>query len=399
MDSLLVTPPSATKCTLISGLYTLTTKAGFTLAQNNTYNAWVQSIETTIVNNVALTTNKAKFQLISAEFEKFSLEQSTIWSKVQFMNISTWGAVEHVTKITNEWNMESSLSLVVASSSSGNCKLFDLLLEGCQGDTEKHTALSAFIESDLKTIVKGSATMTQTEVITAVYKAFQTKFFVSNPTWKTNFYSLNLSGYFAFSQWSEVAVSYERSVTVTTTLSGSGMDCPFILAMNKTLSMTTYTNTQKGFIKNLMNYFIQQWASVTTVEARMTLISMKFSESIDLSYSYFSVLNSIQIEGFGSWYDLIILSCQKPTMPPSCGCVVPTFAPDTTTAPMVPTTTPMIEVTTTEAMETTEMPTDFTTEATTEFSTEATSESTWDSSFSTITFASTTEGCTCSCEM
>ena len=28
------------------------------------------------------------------------------------------------------------------------------------------------------------------------------------------FYSMNLIGYFAFSQWSEVAVSYERSVTI-----------------------------------------------------------------------------------------------------------------------------------------------------------------------------------------
>lgn len=310
LDSLLQKPSGADKCTLISGLYGLTTKAGFTVAQNTTFTTWIQSIETTIVNNGVLPTNKDKFQLISAEFEKFSMEQSTLWSKVQYLNISTWGAVEHVTKITNEWNMESSLSLVVASSSNGNCKLFDLLLQGCAGDSEKHTALSAFIESDLKTIVKGSATMTQTEVITAVYKAFKNKFFVTNPTWMTYFYSMNLSGYFAFSQWSEVAVSYERSVTVTTVLSGSGMDCPFILAMNKTLSMTTYTNTQKGFIKNLMNYFIQQWTTVTTVEARMTLISMKFSESIDLSYSYFACLNSIQIEGFGSWYDLIILSCQ-----------------------------------------------------------------------------------------
>lgn len=407
MNTLLTVPSGSTRCTLVQGLYTLTTKAALTSAQNATFTAWVNTLESSIINNAAVPTAEGKFNLIAAAFEKFSFDQTVIYKQVQYLNISTWGPFETVTRVTTEWNMQSSLELIVASSAHGNCKLFDLLLSACAGDSAKQSALSAFIDSDLKAIVS-STTMSQTEVITAIYQAFQTKFFVTNPSWVSYFYSLNLNGYFAFSQWSDVAVTYQRQTTITTTLSGSGMDCPFILAMNATLATTgQYSNTQKAFIKNLMNFFIQQWTTVTTVEARLTLISMKFSESIDLSYSYFACLNSIQIQGFGSWWDLIIYSCQKTTIPPSCGCVVPTFAPDTTTAAPMPTTTEAIEVSTTEAIETTaeasttEFPTEFSTEGTTEmiteFSTDATSDFTWDSS-SPITFPSTDGGCSCTCE-
>uniref|UniRef100_A0AC34GH02 Uncharacterized protein n=1 Tax=Panagrolaimus sp. ES5 TaxID=591445 RepID=A0AC34GH02_9BILA len=116
-----------------------------------------------------------------------------------------------------------------------------------------------------------------------------------------------------------------------------------------------------------MTYFTLQWSTVTysTVEARLNLISMKFSESIDLSSSYFGVLNSINIQGFGSFGNVITISCQKNTIPPSCGCTVPVF---TTTA--MPTTT--IAASTTE-MPTTEklMTAKVTTKTPSKFSTEA----------------------------
>uniref|UniRef100_A0AC34FZL5 Uncharacterized protein n=1 Tax=Panagrolaimus sp. ES5 TaxID=591445 RepID=A0AC34FZL5_9BILA len=70
-----------------------------------------------------------------------------------FLQISYCFYIETISQISTEWNMQSSLELIVATSSKGNCKLFDLLLSACSGDSEKHTALTAFIESDLKMIV------------------------------------------------------------------------------------------------------------------------------------------------------------------------------------------------------------------------------------------------------
>jgi hypothetical protein len=416
METLLDVPTGSTSCKLVSGLYAMSSKAALTATQNATYNLWIQKIETDIVKNVAITTKKAKLIKIAALFEKLQFSESVIYSKIQYLNISTWGPFETVVQVSSEWNMQSSLELVVASSSKGNCKLFDLLLSACSADAEKYTALSAFIESDLKIIVKDK-TKTQKDIIKAIFKAFKTKFFTgAQSSWMTYFYTLDLSGYFTFSQWNDVAVTYERETTVEVALAGQGMDCPFILSLNATLSSSTYTLTQKGFIKQLMNYFIQQWSTTITIEARLTLISMKYSESIDLSYSYFGCLNSIQINGFGSFWNLIIFSCQKPRLPTTCGCPVPTFSDEVTTEmPEMPT-TEMVEMTTevttempttmmttemTTEMPTTEMSTEMTTEMpTTEFtSTQATSETTWDSTFSSITFPSTTQGCSCSCQM
>lgn len=412
MDTLLDVPSGSSSCKLVSGLYALSSKAALTATQNSTYNLWIQKIETDVVKNNALyTTKKAKFVKIAALFEQFQLEQSVIYSKVQYLNISTWGPFETVIQVSSEWNFQSSLELIVATSSKGNCKLFDLLLSACQGDSVKYTALAAFIESDLKVIVKDK-TKTQVQIIKAIFKAFKTKFFIGGQaSWMSYFYTLNLNGYFSFQQWSDVAVTYERQDSVSVALAGQGMDCPFILSLNASLSSSAYTLTQKGFIKQLITYFTQQWTSVVTIEARLTLISMKYSESIDLSYSYFGCLNSIDISGFGSFWNLIIFSCQKTRIPPSCGCPVPTFSDEvTTTTAALTTEMPTTEAATTEmptTMPTTEMTTEMpTTEAgTTEFSTmpstEATSESsTWDSStFSSITFPSTTQGCSCSCEM
>jgi hypothetical protein len=396
MDTLLDVPSGSTSCKLVSGLYAMSTKAALTATQNATYNLWIQKIETDVVNNVAITTKKAKFIKIAALFEKFQFDQLAIYSKIQYLNISTWGPFETVVQVSSEWNQAQSMELIVASSSNGNCKLFDLLLSACQGDIEKHTALSAFIESDLKIIVKDK-TKTQKDIIKAIFKAFKNKFFIgTKSTWMTYFYTLDISGYFSFGQWNDVAATYESEETVEVTLAGQGMDCPFILSLNSSLSSTTLTLTQKGFIKQLMNYFIQQWSTVITIEARLTLISMKYSESIDLSYSYFGCLNSIDIKGFGSFWKLIIFSCQKPRLPVSCGCPVPTFSDEVTTEmPELPTTEMETTMMTTEAAST-----EFTTEMTTEFtSTQATSETTWDSTFSSITFPSTTQGCSCSCQM
>jgi hypothetical protein len=428
MDTLLDVPSGSTSCKLISGLYALSTKAAFTASQNSTYVQWINKIEVDVVKNTAITTKKAKFIKIAALFEKFQLEQSALYSKVQYFNISTWGPFETIAQISTEWNMQSSLELIVATSSKGNCKLFDLLLSACSGDSEKHTALTAFIETKLKMIVMDKS-KTQVQVIKEIYKEFQTNFFVgTKSSWMTYFYTLSLEGYFSFSQWSSVAVTYERQTSIEVTLSGQGTDCPFIVSLNAALSSSAYTTTQKGFIKQLSTYFTQQWSTVTTYEARLNLISMKFSESIDLSYSYFGCLNSINIQGFGSFWNLIIFSCQKNTIPPTCGCTVPVFTttamptttiaattttemPTTTTTEMPTTsTTPMMtteEVTTemSTEMPTTMMSTEMTTEAattemsSTSMSTEATSETTWDSTFSSITFPSTTSGCSCSCEM
>uniref|UniRef100_A0A914XYY9 Uncharacterized protein n=1 Tax=Panagrolaimus superbus TaxID=310955 RepID=A0A914XYY9_9BILA len=214
METLLDVPSGSTSCKLVSGLYALSTKAAFTVSQNSTYVQWINKIETDVVKNTAISTKKAKLIKIAALFEQFQLEQTVIYSKVQYFNISTWGPFETIAQVSTEWNMQSSLELIVATSSKGNCKLFDLLLSACSGDSEKHTALSAFIESDLKMIVSDK-TKSQTQVIKQIYKEFETKFFIgTKSSWKTYFYTLSLDGYFSFSQWSSVAVTYERQTSI-----------------------------------------------------------------------------------------------------------------------------------------------------------------------------------------
>uniref|UniRef100_A0A914P6A4 Uncharacterized protein n=1 Tax=Panagrolaimus davidi TaxID=227884 RepID=A0A914P6A4_9BILA len=328
MPTLLQTPSGGTHCTLIQGMYDLTTKAGLTATENSTYISWVQSIETNIIQNAGITDENEKFLLVAAEMQKLELEQTIIYSKVEFVNISSWSAFQNVIQISREWTFESSLELILATSASGNCKLFDLLLSASAPDPAKQTALQAFIDTECKPIIANSS-MSQTEIIIEIYRKFEDEFFTgSQATWKTWFYSLKLNGFFAFSQWSDAAESYYKETIYESILEGEGFECPFILALNKTLSSSKYTLTQKGFIKQLMNYFIQQFPG-KTVEQRLTLISMKFSESIDLSYTYFACLGGISIEGWGNFYDLIIFSCQYQTIPPTCGCVVPTFEPGT----------------------------------------------------------------------
>jgi len=411
IETLLDVPSGSSSCKLISGLYALPPKSNFTITQNATFNSWVQMIETNIVKNVSISPNKKKLQMIADSFEKLNVEDSDLYKKFKYSNISTWGPVDTVTRVSTEWSFEMSLELVVATSSKGNCKLFDKLLSACSEDSEKHQALSEFIESDLKIIVKDK-TKTQKDIIKAINKALKTKFFVgtTRSTWMKYFSNLKLDGYFAFSQWNSAALTFERETSYEIVLTGEGMDCPFIVSLNATLSSMDFTITQKGTIKQIMNYFIEQWKTVKTMEARLNLISMKFSEIIDASYSNFACFNKIQIQGFeGSFWDLIIFSCHKVKIPTSCGCPVPTFSDEvSTTVAAVASTTPEMMMTT--EMPSTEMPstemstemptTEMSTEGSTEFTTEAsTSGSTWDSTFSSITFPSTTQGCSCSCEM
>uniref|UniRef100_A0A914YXA5 Uncharacterized protein n=1 Tax=Panagrolaimus superbus TaxID=310955 RepID=A0A914YXA5_9BILA len=328
MPALLQTPPGGAHCTLIQGMYDLTPKAQLTATENSTYISWVQTIEINIIQNAAITSDNEKFLLVAAEMQKLEFEQTVIYSKVEFLNISSWSAFQNVIQISREWTFESSLELILATSASGNCKLFDLLLSASSSDPAKQTALSAFIDTECKPIIANSS-KSQKEIIVEIHRKFEDEFFVgAQAQWRAWFYSLKLEGFFAFSQWSDAAESYYKETIYESILEGEGLQCPFILALNKTLSSTLYTPTQKGFIKQLMTYFTQQFTG-KTVEQRLTLISMKFSESIDLSYSYFSTLGGITIEGWGNFYDLIIFSCQYQTIPSDCGCVIPTFEPGT----------------------------------------------------------------------
>jgi hypothetical protein len=395
MDSLLTVPSGSTSCTLISGLSALSTKANFTASQTTIFNAFVKNIETTIVKNTTYyTTNQARFTAIAEQFDNLGMNQAAIYNGIKYLNISTWGPVDFVVQITKESHFKLSLELVVAQSLKGDCKLFDLLLSACSGDSEKHSALSAFIESDLKAIVKDKS-KSQTEVLIAIKASLETKFFIgTRASWNVFFFKLRLPGFCQFSRVWDVAFTYQRKTSLSVVLGGQGMECPFIVSLNATLSSSSYTTVQKGFIKQLMNYFIQQWTVTVTIEARMNLISMKFSEACDTSYAYFAVLNGISIQGFngGCWWDLIIISCQIDRIPTSCGCPIPTLEVSTE----APTTT--VELTTTEAATTTaEMST--TEAATTEGASTTIEGSTWDTSFSGITFPSTMEGCSCSCEM
>jgi hypothetical protein len=405
MDSLLTVPSGSTSCTLISGLSALSTKANFTATQTTIYNAFVKNMETNIVKNSAYSTNKDKFNAIVEQFDNLAISNAAIYAGVRFLNISTWGPVDFVVQITKETHYKLSLELVVATSLKGDCKLFDTLLSACAGDSEKHSALSAFIESDLKAIVKDKS-KSQTEILITIKKTLETKFFIGTRySWSFYFFKLRLPGFCQFSRVWDVAFTYQRKASLSVVLGGQGMDCPFIVSLNATLSNSTFTTVQKGFIKQLMNYFIQQWTVTITIEARIKLISMKFSESCDTSPAYFSVLNIISIQGFegGCWWDMIIISCQIDRIPDSCGCPIPTLEFTTTELPTTLAPTTEAETTTTEAATSTvEMTTEeaSTTEAaTTEGASTTIEGSTWDTTFSGITFPSTMEGCSCSCEM
>uniref|UniRef100_A0AC34GCC2 Uncharacterized protein n=1 Tax=Panagrolaimus sp. ES5 TaxID=591445 RepID=A0AC34GCC2_9BILA len=82
---------------------------------------------------------------------------------------------------------------------------------------------------------------------------------------------------------------------------------PLITYFTATLSSPSYTTTQKGFIKQLTTYFKQQFPTLTLAN-RKDIFSKKFTESIDLSYSYFKCLNSIPLDPADgiTHYDLLL---------------------------------------------------------------------------------------------
>uniref|UniRef100_A0A914Q9W4 Uncharacterized protein n=1 Tax=Panagrolaimus davidi TaxID=227884 RepID=A0A914Q9W4_9BILA len=233
---------------------------------------------------------------------------------LRFKNISTWGPLENVYALTDQYyilgssssNVDGIWAPIKKQTCCGYCQLYDSLLTAASnyetGNAEALAYLQASYSPEMCTVTENTMFLwyKMCEVdIPASIKTFLHDQFIGNR--------------FYFNEFCRAAAAYRKL-----DIYDKYFEIPdplLVKTMNNSVfydQAANFTLTQKAFIKQISSYFAQQFPLLSTIPQRQNLVGMKFSESLDLTDSYFKIFNYVQMEKYdGNFYEMIRHNCQR----------------------------------------------------------------------------------------
>uniref|UniRef100_A0A914P9D6 Uncharacterized protein n=1 Tax=Panagrolaimus davidi TaxID=227884 RepID=A0A914P9D6_9BILA len=284
-----------------------------------------------------------------------------VYDSIRYLNITTWGPVEEFIQI---WSMKyvDSLWKKIQTKNSATCRcvLYEDFIKAAQ--TSSDTTLLQYLQNNYDSSLCAINTETM----------YKWHLFLQTPQIKNRITKFMIVGDFSIQLIQHLAKAYLSEARYNSYFEPPAptSEYPLLIFFDPILTFTNYSITQKSFIKQIRNYYKQQFP-LTNLDGRQQLFSKKFCESIDLTFTYFALLNGIPLDPSDgiTHFDLIIyvsrrdylLSTRQPyiTTAPA-PCVITT---STTTVRTTPTTTTTKKPTTTTT--TTSKPSTTTTTTTT----------------------------------
>uniref|UniRef100_A0A914YSW5 Uncharacterized protein n=1 Tax=Panagrolaimus superbus TaxID=310955 RepID=A0A914YSW5_9BILA len=233
---------------------------------------------------------------------------------LRFKNISTWGPLENVYALTDQYyilgssssNVDGIWASIKTQKANGYCQLYDSLLTAASnyesGNAEALAYLQASYSPQMCTVTEDTMLLWHKMCegdIPADIKTFLGDLFIGD--------------FFYFNEFCRAAAAYRR-LDIYDKYFGTP-DPLLVRTMNNSVfspQAANFTITQKGFIKQTYSYFTQKFPLLSSIPQRQNLVEMKFSEILDMSYSYFQAFNYVQMEKYdGNFYEMIRHICQR----------------------------------------------------------------------------------------
>uniref|UniRef100_A0A914PGF1 Uncharacterized protein n=1 Tax=Panagrolaimus davidi TaxID=227884 RepID=A0A914PGF1_9BILA len=242
-----------------------------------------------------------------------------LYDSIRYLNITTWGPVEEFIQI---WSMKYVgplwMKIVTKSKGSSRCLLYDQFERGFLDFFEYNnlnTSTSKLTEEERVTLEYLDNNYDPSLCIVnadTMYKWYQ---FLQTPlikNWSTKSidiawdFSIQVLQYLVKAYLTEARYNSYFEPPIPTS------EYPLLTYYDAALLSANFSITQKGFIKQVRNYYKLQFPSLN-LEGRQQLLLKRFSADIDLSYSYFAVFNRIPLDPSDgiTHYDLILYLSRK----------------------------------------------------------------------------------------
>uniref|UniRef100_A0A914PZW7 Uncharacterized protein n=1 Tax=Panagrolaimus davidi TaxID=227884 RepID=A0A914PZW7_9BILA len=241
-------------------------------------------------------------QFINFQYELVELCPK-VYDTIKYFNITTWGPVEEFIQI---WSMKyvDSLWKKIQTKNSATCRcvLYEDFIKAAQ--TSYDTTLLQYLQNnyDPSLCAINSETM------------YKWHLFLQSPQIKNRITKFLIVGDFSIQLIQHLAKAYLSEARYNSYFEPPtpASEYPLLIYFDPILTFTNYSLTQKGFIKQIRNYFKQQFP-LLNLDGRQQLFSKKFCESIDLTYTYYALLNTIPLDPSDgiNHFDLIIYVSRK----------------------------------------------------------------------------------------
>ena len=323
------------KCDLTDGLEEVPDKCDCTEVEKTTIKEWIASLKIDLKVKVTV---EERLVLASASILKFQMENPKLYEMIQFQNISSWGYLASFTKIV-EFRQTTKVESLISLDDDENCPLFDALWNCTDGSYEQESAVSSLINETLKGIC-GDMTLSITKKNVLIFQALS-KFFSINAEWQFSFFQSKIVGFGNFHQFFQITKSFYQKTQVDVILEGEVEECVFMVSFRNQLELIKSDTTISLSVKGTINLFYQRILQQLKLcgekgKGRLACIIKEMNKCIKLYPSFTKWIYTIQIEGFGSFMELIfcgpgkiglpskptlgpIMSSPKPTCSCTCG--------------------------------------------------------------------------------
>jgi hypothetical protein len=327
------------KCDLTDGLEEVPDKCDCTEVEKTTIREWIASLKVELKVKVTV---EERLVIASASILKFEMENPKLFELIQFQNISSWGYLTSFTKIV-QFRQTTKVESLISLDDDENCPLFDALWNCTDGSYEQESAVSALINETLKGIC-GDMTLSVTRKNVLIFKALK-DFFSINAEWQFSFFQSKIVGFGTFHQFFQITKSFYQKSQVDVILEGEVEECQFIVSFRNQLTLIEADASVSLSVKGTMRLFfnrIRQQLKMCGIKGkgRLACFIKEMNKCIKLYTGFEKWILTIQIEGFGSFLDLVFcgpgkIGWPKPTLgpivsspKPTCSCTCgSTFMP------------------------------------------------------------------------
>ena len=310
------------KCDLTDGLEEIPDKCDKCSSDDKTkIIEWISKLKIELKVKVSV---EERLEIASASMLEFQMENPSVFGLIQFQNVSSWGWLVSFTKhieIRQTKKVESLISL----DDDDNCPLFDALFNCTDGSYEQESAVNALINETLLEIC-GDMTLSVTKKNKKIFEALS-KFFSLHAEWQVSFFKYKIKGFGSFHQFFEITKTSYQITEVDGILEGEVEECAFMVSFKNQLELIKADATVSLTIKASLNQFYQRVLQALKAgglkgKARLSIIIHQFNECFKLYDFLVEFLMTIEIEGFGSFLELIFCGPGKLPHPPK-----PTLGP------------------------------------------------------------------------
>lgn len=319
------------KCDLTDGLEELPDKVDCTPEQKTTIINWITILKQSLSVKVTV---EERLTIALSAIQKFQMENPDCYELIQYQNVSSWGYLASFTKVV-QYRQTTKIESLITLDDDDNCPLFEALFNGTEGSYEQQSAINAFINETLIGIC-GNMSLSITERSVLIYKACA-EFFAINAEWQFSFFQFQISGFGSFQQFFEITRTFYQKTQVDVILEGEVSECAFMVSFKAQIEFikadSSISSVQKKVMIDFYERIEQQLAFSMTGKGRLSIIIKEFRAFLQMykDTKYVTLLYGCQIEGFGSFMDLIYCGPgrigfePKPTMAPvspkpTCSC-------------------------------------------------------------------------------